>query len=40
MTIKFFKRLFSGGYVCQCCGKSVSTRYEALCEECERMLNK
>lgn len=36
--ITFVKRLFCNSYVCQSCGKSVATRYEILCEECEREL--
>ena len=37
---KFLRSLFNSGYVCQCCGKSVSSRYETLCEECEKELSK
>lgn len=37
--IKFLMNLLSSGYVCQCCGKQVGTRYETLCDACQRTLH-
>ena len=34
--IKILKRLFSSGYVCQCCGEPIPTRFHTLCYKCER----